>query len=150
MKFITPLVVSFSLLAFAAHAADDAKKNQSQSQPSISQGAKSSGTASTGSSGSAAAGSSGSASAGASGSKSSGGSADFDRADTNKDGQLSRTEFEAMHKGARGASSGKTSSGKAPSDKAASNKPSTGAGASGGTTGSTTGSASKDSAKTAK
>jgi hypothetical protein len=83
MKFITPLVISFSLLAFAAHAADDAKNKQTQSKPSMSQGAKSAGASSA-----------------------------FDRADTDKDGKLSRTEFEmAMQKRGGGASTGKSASG---------------------------------------
>ena len=95
MKFITPLVVSFSLLAFASHAADDAKNKQVQSKPSMSQGAKSSG----------------SASAGASGSKSAGATSAFERADTDKDGKLSRAEFDAAMKKGGGASTGKSSSG---------------------------------------
>lgn len=95
MKYVTPLLISFSLLAFAAQAADDAKKNQAGAKPSMSQ------------TGDAKA--SGSASAGASGAKAkSSAKMDFDKLDTNKDGQLSRTEFEAMHKS--GASAGKTSS----------------------------------------
>jgi hypothetical protein len=119
MKFITPLVISFSLLAFAAHAADDAKNKQTQSKPSMSQGAKSSG----------------SASAGASGSKSAGASSAFERADTNKDGRLSRAEFDAaMKKGGSGASTGKSSPA----------KPSSGASASGGA------STSKQPSKTSK
>lgn len=93
MKFITPLVVSFSLLAFAAHAADDAKNKQAQSKPSMSQGAKSSGSASSA----------------------------FERADTNKDGKLSRTEFEmAMQKRGGGASTGKSASGGASTSKSSS------------------------------
>jgi hypothetical protein len=108
MKFITPLMVSFSLFAFGAHAADDAKKGQSPSaaKPSMSQssGAK--------------AGASGSASAGGGSAKAkSGMSAQFDKLDTNKDGQLSRAEFDAMNRASAGASKSKSpssgSSGKA-------------------------------------
>lgn len=106
MKFITPLVISFSLLAFAAHAADDAKNKQAQSKPSMSQGTKSSGSASSA----------------------------FERADTNKDGKLSRTEFEMAMQKRGGASTGKSSSA----------KPSSGASASAGA------STSKPSSKTAK
>jgi hypothetical protein len=96
MKYVTPLLISFSLLAFAAQAADDAKKNQSKQPTASSQGAAKPST-------------SGSASAGASGAKAkSSAKMDFDKLDTNKDGQLSRAEFEAMHKS--GASTGKTSS----------------------------------------
>lgn len=106
MKFILPLAVSFSLFAFGAQAADEAKKAQSDSKPSMSQGASkssSSGSASTGASGGAKAQSKGAASSA------------FDRADTNKDGQLSKEEFAAMQKRRSGASSGKTSSSKSPS-----------------------------------
>lgn len=107
MKFITPLVISFSLLAFAAHAADDAKNKQAQSKPSMSQGTKSSGSASSA----------------------------FERADTDKDGKLSRAEFDAaMKTRGGGASTGKSSSA----------KPSSGASASAGA------STSKPSSKTAK
>jgi len=84
MQVIKPLAVAFSLLAFASVSAfaDDAKKNQSASQakPSMSQ----------------------------SDTKSSAGATrlDFDKADKNKDGQLSRAEFDAMLKGDTTASAG--------------------------------------------
>jgi hypothetical protein len=107
MKFILPLAVSFSLFAFGAQAADEAKKSQSDSKPSMSQGASSSGSAS---SGSASTGASGGAKAQSKGDA----SAAFDRADTNKDGQLSKEEFAAMQKKGSSASSGKTSSSSKP------------------------------------
>lgn len=127
MKYVTPLLISFSLLAFAAQAADDAKKNQSKQPTASSQGAAKPST-------------SGSASAGASGAKAkSSARMDFDKLDTNKDGQLSRTEFEAMHKSSAGASSGKSSS-----STSSPAKPSTGASGGASTSGSagTAGSAS--------
>jgi hypothetical protein len=109
MRFILPLAVSFSLFAFGAQAADEAKKAQSDSKPAMSQGASSS--SGSASSGSASTGASGGAKAQSKGAASSA----FDRADTNKDGQLSKEEFAAMQKRRSGASSGKTSSSKSPS-----------------------------------
>jgi hypothetical protein len=98
MQVIKPLAVVFSLLAFASVSAfaEDAKKNQtsSQAKPSMSQSdSKSSGSASAG---------------GASSTRSSAGATrlDFDKADKNKDGQLSRAEFDAMLKGDASASAG--------------------------------------------
>lgn len=96
MRAIKPLLLSFSMLAFAcgAYASDDAKnKSSTSAKPTTSQ------------SGSASSGTSGSASSGASASA----KYDFDKADKNKDGQLSRTEFNDMMKGS--ASAGSTSSG---------------------------------------
>lgn len=82
MRTLKPLLLSLSMLALASGAAyaQEAKKSDPQAKPSMSQ----SGSASTG------------ASAGA--------RYDFDKADKNKDGQLSRAEFNDMMKG--GASAG--------------------------------------------
>lgn len=98
MQVIKPLAVVFSLLAFASVSAfaQDAKKNQTSSpaKPSMSQSdTKASGSASAGSSSARA------ASTGAT-------RLDFDKADKNKDGQLSRAEFDAMLKGDASASAG--------------------------------------------
>jgi hypothetical protein len=90
MKAITPLLLSLSMLALAsgaAYAADDAKNKSAQAKPTTPQ----SSSASTGASGSASSG----ASAGA--------KYDFDKADKNKDGQLSRAEFDEMMKGSASA-----------------------------------------------
>lgn len=91
MQVIKPLAVVFALLAFAAVSAyaEDAKKNEagSQAKPSMSQSdSKPSGSASAGGSASTR------ASTGAT-------RLDFDKADKNKDGQLSRAEFDAMLRG---------------------------------------------------
>ncbi len=97
MQAIKPLAVAFSLLAFASVSAfaDDAKKDQTSSatKPSSSQSStKSSGSASSGGSTSA---------------KSSGATRlDFDKADKDHDGKLSRAEFDAMLKGDASASAG--------------------------------------------
>lgn len=96
MKVVKPLLLSFSLFAFAAASAyaDDAAKQKSETQakPPMSQSeAKPSGSAS------------GGASAGAGGSTAGAARMDFDKADTNKDGQLSRAEFDAMMKGSAAA-----------------------------------------------
>jgi hypothetical protein len=117
MKAIKPLLLSLSMLALAwgtAQANDAKNKSDAQAKPSMSQGGSASAGSSTG--GSASAGSSAakdskspSASAGASGTGSAAARYDFDKADKNKDGQLSRTEFNDMMKG--GASAGATSSG---------------------------------------
>lgn len=82
MKAIKPLLLSFSMLALAcgaAYAADDAKNKSAQAKPATPQ----SSSASTG------------ATAGA--------KYDFDKADKNKDGQLSRAEFDDMMKGSASA-----------------------------------------------
>jgi hypothetical protein len=103
MRAIKPLLLSLSVTALAcgAYAADDAKnKSSTSAKPATTQG----GSASSGTSGSASSGTSGSASSGASTSA----KLDFDKADKNKDGQLSRTEFNDMMKGS--ASAGSTSS----------------------------------------
>jgi hypothetical protein len=92
MKIVKPLLLSLSLLAFAAasaYAADATKSKDAQAKPSVSQSNKAAGSASGGST------------AGAT-------RLDFDKADKNHDGQLSRAEFEAMLKGDSAASSGST------------------------------------------
>jgi hypothetical protein len=111
MNSIKPLLVSLSILALAcgtAQANDAKNKSDAQAKPSMSK----SGTASSGASGSASTGASAkrddkssSASAGATGSA----RYDFDKADKNKDGQLTRQEFNDMMKG--GASAGASTSG---------------------------------------
>jgi hypothetical protein len=85
MRAIKPLLLSFSMLAFAcgaAYAADEAKNKSTQAKPATPQ-ASSSGSASSGASASA--------------------QYDFGKADKNKDGQLSRTEFNDMMKGSASA-----------------------------------------------
>jgi hypothetical protein len=96
MKAIKPLLLSLSMLALAcgsAYAADDAKNKSAEAKPATP--------------------SASSPSSGASGSASSGASAgtkyDFDKADKNHDGRLSRAEWDDMMKGS--ASSGSSSSG---------------------------------------
>ena len=95
MQALKPLAVVFSLLAFASVSAfaDDAKKDQASSpaKPSMSQST-----------------SSGGASAGGSSSTKSSGATrlDFDKADKDHDGKLSRAEFDAMLKGDASASAG--------------------------------------------
>lgn len=90
MQVIKPLAVVFALLAFAVVSAyaEDAKKNEagSQAKPSMQGDSKPSGSASAGGSASTR------ASTGAT-------RLDFDKADKNKDGQLSRAEFDAMLRG---------------------------------------------------
>ena len=110
MKAIKPLLLSLSMLALAcgaSYAADDAKNKSTQAKPSTPQASSSSST-------------------GASGGASSGATAsvkyDFDKADKNKDGRLSRTEFDDMLKGS--ASAGSTSSGSTSSGKTSSSSPS--------------------------
>jgi hypothetical protein len=96
MKAIRPLLLSLSMLALAcgaAYAADDAKNKSAQAKPATPQ----TGSPSTGASGSASSGATGSASAGASAKY------DFDKADKNKDGRLSRAEFDEMIKGSASA-----------------------------------------------
>ena len=96
MRAIKPLLLSFSMLAFAcgaSYATDDAKNKSAQAKPATPQ----SSGASTGTSGSASSG----ASAGA--------KYDFDKADKNHDGQLSRAEFNDMIKSSASASAGSTS-----------------------------------------
>jgi hypothetical protein len=97
MKAFKPLLLSLSLLALAcgsAYAADDAKSKSTQAKPATPQSSSPS--------------TSGSASSGAS----AGAKLDFDKADKNHDGQLSRTEFNDMMKPS--ASAGSTSSGSTP------------------------------------
>jgi hypothetical protein len=95
MQAIKPLTVAFSLLAFASVSAfaDDAKKDQtgSQAKPSMSQSDSKA---------------SGSASAGGSSSARGATRLDFDKADKDHDGKLSRAEFDAMLKGDASASAG--------------------------------------------
>jgi hypothetical protein len=94
MKAIKPLLLSLSMLALACGTAqaNDAKgKSDAQAKPSTSQ------------SGSASSGASGSASSGGTGSTAGSARPDFDKADKNKDGQLSRTEFNDMLKGSASA-----------------------------------------------
>jgi hypothetical protein len=106
MKF-KAIVLGMSLIAFAGASAyaNDASKNKSDSQAkspaSQSSSAKTSGATP-----------SGSASSGGSTGASAGGAArlDFDKADKNKDGQLSRAEFDAMTKGDSSATAGASSS----------------------------------------
>jgi hypothetical protein len=103
MRAIKPLLLSLSMLALAsgaAYAADDAKNKSAQAKPATPQAS----SPSSGASG-------GGASSGASGGASSGASAkyDFDKADKNHDGRLSRAEWDEMMKGS--ASSGSSSSG---------------------------------------
>jgi hypothetical protein len=88
MRAIKPLLLSLSMLALAsgaAYAADDAKNKSAQAKPATPQAS--------------------SPSTGASGGATSGASAkyDFDKADKNKDGQLSRAEFDEMMKGSASA-----------------------------------------------
>src|SRR2546421_2503 len=113
MRVVKPLLLSFSLLAFAGAYADDAKdKSADQSKPSTSQsqtggagGAASSSGGTATSPGAAAGGTSSSSSA-----KS--GDAEFDKLDKNHDGMISREEGKAGHaSGAAGASSDKSSGG---------------------------------------
>jgi|SRR5687768_9088303 hypothetical protein len=112
MKAIKPLLLSLSMLALAcgtAQANDAKNKSDAQAKPSTAQ----SGSASTGSS--AAGSKAPSASAGASASGDTSARYDFGKADKNKDGQLSRQEFDDMMKvgasaGGSGSSSGQTSS----------------------------------------
>jgi hypothetical protein len=96
MKAIKPLLLSLSMLALAsgaAYAADDAKSKSTEAKPATPSASK--------------------PSSGASGSASSGASAsakyDFDKADKNHDGRISRAEWDEMMKVS--ASSGSTSSG---------------------------------------
>jgi hypothetical protein len=95
MSAIKPLLLSMSLLAFAAgsaYAQDTKKPSDTQAKPSTSQ------------SGSSSAGTSGSASGGASAKRDDKSAQyDFDKADKNKDGQLSRSEFNEMMKGSASA-----------------------------------------------
>jgi hypothetical protein len=124
MKAIKPLMLSLSVIALAcgsAYANDAKNKSDAQAKPSMSQsgsastGSSATGSKSSGASGSASTGStaakdkSPSASAGASGAGSTSARYDFDKADKNKDGQLSRTEFNDMMK--TGASAGASTSG---------------------------------------
>jgi hypothetical protein len=98
MKAIKPLLLSLSMLAFAcgaAYAADDAKNKSAQAKPATPQAS----SPSSGTTGSASSGASGSASSGASASA----KYDFDKADKNKDGRLSRAEFDDMIKGSASA-----------------------------------------------
>src|SRR6267378_231307 len=104
MQFVNPVLLSFSLLTFAAVSAyaDDANNKSSSgssASPSMSQSntPSSSGSSSTGGT---------SSSAGASSSRSD----EFDKIDTNHDGQISRAEWDAHQKKEHGAS-GATSSG---------------------------------------
>src|SRR6185503_8138669 len=110
MKAIKPLLLSLSMLALAcgsAYAADDAKSKSTQAKPATPSAA----SPSTGSSSSGSSGMSGSASSGASAS----GKLDFDKADKNHDGQLSRTEFNDMMKGSASAGSTSANDTKTPS-----------------------------------
>lgn len=95
MQAIKPLAAVFSLLAFVSvsASADDAKKDQtgSQAKPSMSQSNSKA---------------SGSASAGGSSSARGATRLDFDKADKDHDGKLSRAEFDAMLRGDDSASSG--------------------------------------------
>jgi hypothetical protein len=125
MKAIKPLLLSLSMLALAsgaAYAADDAKNKSAQAKPATP-------SASSPSTGSSSSGSSGSASSGASGGASSGASAkyDFDKADKNHDGQLSRAEFNDMMKGSAstGSTSAKDTKTPAPSSGKMGDKPAT-------------------------
>ena len=115
MKAIKPLLLSLSMLALAsgaAYAADDAKSKSVQAKPATPSAASpSTGSSSSGSSGSASSGASGSASSGASASA----KLDFDKADKNHDGQLSRAEFNDMIKGSASAGSTSAKDTKAPS-----------------------------------
>ena len=109
MRAIKPLLLSLSMLALAcgsAYAADDAKNKSAQAKPAAPQAS----SPSSGTTGSASSGTSGSASAGASTSA----KYDFDKADKNKDGQLSRTEFNDMMKGSASAGSSSSKDTKTP------------------------------------
>jgi EF hand len=107
MKAIKPLLLSLSMFALAGGAAQaaDEKKSDTQAKPSMSQ----SGSASSGATGSSGSSKSPSASGGASGSGDAAARYDFDKADKNKDGQLSRQEFNDMMKAS--ASAGGSTSG---------------------------------------
>lgn len=106
MKVVKPLLLSFSLLAFAvgsAYAADATKNKDAQAKPSTSQ--------------------SGKASAGGTASTAGAARFDFDKADKNHDGKLSRPEFDAMLKGDTSASAGSTTKDEAKSGSAKTSKP---------------------------
>ena len=129
MKAIKPLLLSLSMLALAsgaAYAADDAKSKSTEAKPATPSAA----SPSTGSSSSHSSGKSGSASSGASASA----KLDFDKADKNHDGQLSRAEFNDMIKGSASAGSTSAKDTKTPSPSGSSKA----MGKSGGSSGSST------------
>lgn len=111
MKAIKPLLLSFSLLALAfgtAQANDAKNKSDAQAKPSTSQ------------SGAASSGASGSASSGSTGAAASKSRYDFDKADKNKDGRLSREEFTDMMKDGSASAGGTSAAGKTSSGSAGS------------------------------